>query len=746
MKTKVVLVLAALLVVAGVSSTELHAQSNLTFRFMAANISSGTGQSYEAEGIRIFQGLKPDVVAIQEFQVAGNSSSNTLRTLVDTAFGTDFNFYVEPSTGIPNGIVSRWPIINAGFWDDPLISDRNFAWAQIDLPGSNDLYVVSVHLYSSGSAADRNTEATVIKTNIQFFFPANAWVVVGGDMNTSSRGEAAIGTFGTFLSDAPIPTDAETGGDPDTNAGRSSPYDYVLPSFSFTNKLVPVTFAAHTFTKGLVFDSRVYSPLSDVSPVLAGDSGVTGMQHMAVVKDFQITVEDGSLTNPPSITVQPLSQTNNVGANISFTVTASGTAPLAYQWRFFATNLLGSTATSHSITNIQLTNAGNYTVVVTNAFGSITSAVATLTVNAFSAPTIATNPQSQTVTVGANATFTVVANGSAPLSYQWRFGNAAISAATNASYTRSNAQLVDAGNYTVVITNSVGSITSSPAVLTVNSVVTGNVIAQWNFNSLPPDGVLTTGSTNAAIGSGTALLFGGATATFATGDTTLDPAGSTDNTAWNVATFPAQGAGNKTRGAQFSVSTVGKQSISVTWTHRLSSTASKYSRLQYTTNGTDYIDFPTPVTLTADSVFERKTNSLAGVASVNNNANFAFRIVSEFESTAIGNANANYVTAGAGAYGVGGTHRLDMVTVLGSNLVVTNPPAITPTLTNLVFAGGQFQFLLTGTVSSNYIVQATTNISPVNWISVRTNAAPFTFVETNAINLPQRFYRGMIAP
>lgn len=651
------------------------AQGTLPLRVMAANITSGSGQSYEGPGIRIFQGLKPDIVAIQEFRYNSSSTSNSLRTLVDTAFGLGFHFYVEPSGNIPNGIVSRYPILAAGSWDDPLIGDRGFAWAQIDLPGTtNDLYVVSLHLYSSGSAGDRNTEATIVKTNIQHFFPANAWVIVGGDMNTDSRTEAAIGTFKTFLSDNPIPTDAVSGGDDTTNANRNKPYDYLFPSFSLTNYQTAVAFSSQSFSKGLVFDSRVYSPLSDVSPVQSGDSGVSGMQHMAVVKHFLIPTNTVVPNTPPSITAQPQSQTNAFGGTANFTVAVNGTAPLAYQWRFFGTNLTSATAASLSLTNLQVANAGNYTVVVTNAYGSVTSAVATLTVNAH--PVITAQPQSLSVNAGANAAFTVSAAGGTPLYYQWRFGGVAITDATNSSYTRVNVQSGDTGNYSVVVTNFAGSVTSSVAGLTVNVAPPG-IIAQWNFNSTPADGSTTTGTNIVSLGSGTASLIGGATATFATGDTTLDPAGSTDNTGWNTTTYPAQATGNKSRGPQFSVSTAGYQSIVVTWSIRLSSTASKYSRLQYTTNGTDFVDFPTPVSLSADSSFERKTNSLSSLAGVNNNPTFAFRIVSEFESTATTNGNANYVTAGAGSYATTGTMRYDMVTIYGAPAVTGTAPVVT---------------------------------------------------------------------
>src|ERR1035437_6598499 len=111
---------------------DAHAQSNVNVRVMAANITSGNGQSYETAGIDIFQGLKPDIVAIQEFRYNSSSASNNLRTLVDAAFGTNCTFFCQSGFNIPNGIVSRYPILASGSWTDSLVSDRSFAWAQID--------------------------------------------------------------------------------------------------------------------------------------------------------------------------------------------------------------------------------------------------------------------------------------------------------------------------------------------------------------------------------------------------------------------------------------------------------------------------------------------------------------------------------------------------------------------------------------------------------------------------------------
>jgi endonuclease/exonuclease/phosphatase family metal-dependent hydrolase len=286
-------------------------QTNVTVRVMAANLTSGNNQLYEAPGVRIFQGLKPDIVAIQEFNYGSKPSSPAqIRSFVDLAFGTNFQYFRETNAlenyTIPNGVISRYPIVAADSWDDTTsITDRGFAWARIQLPGTNLLQVVSVHLKaSSSSSAQRAIQATNLTRLIQANIPSNAWLIVAGDFNIGSPGEAALAEFKTYLCDSPVPTDAVSGGDADTNEGRTERYDYVLASFSFTNQLTGVTLASHTFPNGLVFDSAVYAPITDVAPVMTNDSHVTGMQHMGVVKDFEITF---SVTNFISVDAPVLS-------------------------------------------------------------------------------------------------------------------------------------------------------------------------------------------------------------------------------------------------------------------------------------------------------------------------------------------------------------------------------------------------------------------------------------------------------
>ncbi len=255
-------------------------------RLMAANISSGNNQSYDpGEGIRIFQGTHPDVVMIQEFNY-GDDSASAIRSFVDTAFGTSFSYYRESGMQIPNGIISRWPILASGDWVDTQVSNRAFAWARIDVPGPKDLWVVSVHLLTSNSSV-RNTEAANLVNFINASVPAGDYLVVGGDFNTDTRSEPCLSTFSSVASES-SPYPADRNGNSNTNASRGKPYDHVLVDVDLSPYQVATVMGGSTFPSGLVADTRVYLPISEFSPALSTDSAATNMQHMAVIKDFLI--------------------------------------------------------------------------------------------------------------------------------------------------------------------------------------------------------------------------------------------------------------------------------------------------------------------------------------------------------------------------------------------------------------------------------------------------------------------------
>jgi len=210
--------------------------------------------------------------------------------------------------------------------------------------------------------------------------------------------------------------------------------------------------------------------LSNVQSSDAANYTVTVSNNSGSVTSNTATLTVNVLASAPSITTHPSAQTVVVGASVSFSVTAAGTAPLSYQWKKDSATLSGATSATYSIASAALSHAGSYTVTVSNSAGSVTSNAATLTVNAAAtAPSITTQPVSQSVLVGAGVTLSVNATGTAPLSYQWKKDGIALSGATAASYAIAAAALTDAGSYTVTVSNSAGSIASSAATLTVTA-------------------------------------------------------------------------------------------------------------------------------------------------------------------------------------------------------------------------------------------------------------------------------------
>jgi hypothetical protein len=204
------------------------------------------------------------------------------------------------------------------------------------------------------------------------------------------------------------------------------------------------------------------------------DSGAT---FTVTVKNSanSVTSKPATLTvNPapvaPSISTQPASTTVTAPTKATFSVAVTGTAPLAYQWSKRGAAISG--ATSASYTTPATTTADNnatFAVTIKNAVGSATSNPATLTVNPTPvAPTISSQPQSAMVTAPAAATFSVTVTGTAPLTYQWSKNGTPIGGANSSSYTTPATTTIDTGaTFTVIVTNSAGSVTSKPATLTV---------------------------------------------------------------------------------------------------------------------------------------------------------------------------------------------------------------------------------------------------------------------------------------
>ena len=188
------------------------------------------------------------------------------------------------------------------------------------------------------------------------------------------------------------------------------------------------------------------------------------------IQYFTLTVAPAPQT-PPAITFHPTSQTVVVGQSAAFTVVATGTEPLSYQWRRNGANITGANSPSYDTgATTMADNGALFSVVVLNPFGSVTSNSATLRVTgAPVAPSITAQPANRTVTAGQTATFSVGVNGTEPLSYRWRKNGSDIPGAVSASYTTPATTTADNGStFAVVVQNSIGSVTSNNATLTVN--------------------------------------------------------------------------------------------------------------------------------------------------------------------------------------------------------------------------------------------------------------------------------------
>ena len=202
-----------------------------------------------------------------------------------------------------------------------------------------------------------------------------------------------------------------------------------------------------------------------------GDSGAV---FTVVVSNAAgpVTSAEASLTVTaeavkPSITGQPYAKPVTAGQTATFTVEATGTSPLRYQWKKNGTDIGDATSSTYTTPVTSLADSGTeYSVVVSNDVGTATSSIASLTVT--SVPIISTQPAAKTVTAGETATFSVAAAGTAPLSYQWKKGGTDISGATSSSYTTPATSLADSGTaYSVVVSNDVGTATSDAVILTV---------------------------------------------------------------------------------------------------------------------------------------------------------------------------------------------------------------------------------------------------------------------------------------
>ncbi|MEK6333338.1 MAG: PQQ-dependent sugar dehydrogenase [Acidobacteriota bacterium] len=404
-----------------------------------------------------------------------------------------FTFAFKPGTTrmfINDVGQSNWEEINDG------IAGSNYGWPTTEGPTSDPNFRSPLFSYGHGT---NNTQGCAITggafynpTTVQFpsgyvgkyFFAdyCTSWIRVLDPSNN---------TAADFALSASNPVDLKVANDGSLYylsigsaavfriqfAGGTSPGITTQPSNQTVVQGQPATFTvgangtaplSYQWQRNMVNISGATSASYTLSPTTLADNGakfrcvVTNAFGNATSNEATLTVNA-----PPSISTHPSNQTVTAGQGATFSVSASGSTPLSYQWQRNMVNISGANSASYTLSPTTLAdNGAKFRCVVTNAFGNATSNEATLTVTA--APSITTHPSNLTVTAGQDATFTVGATGSTPLSYQWQRNMVNIGGATSASYTLSSTTLADNGaKFRCVVTNAFGNATSNEGTLSV---------------------------------------------------------------------------------------------------------------------------------------------------------------------------------------------------------------------------------------------------------------------------------------
>jgi hypothetical protein len=225
---------------------------------------------------------------------------------------------------------------------------------------------------------------------------------------------------------------------------------------------------AYQWQKGGVNIGGATSSSYTINPVGAGDAAtyavvVTGTCGTLTSSGATLTITAGTVIN-----TQPTNQSSCLGGSVTFSVSASGSGTVTYQWQKGGVNIGGATSSNYTINPVTAGDAANYSVNVASLCGNTTSNTVTLSINPSTVITI--QPSSQTVCSGTNATFTVTATGN-NLTYQWRKGGVNIGGATSASYTITGVTAGDVANYDVVVTGTCGIVTSSSVSLALGNIV-----------------------------------------------------------------------------------------------------------------------------------------------------------------------------------------------------------------------------------------------------------------------------------
>lgn len=421
-----------------------------------------------------------------------------------------------------SGVVSRADLLlsnSFNYADGPLVAVSGGDWLHHSGVNTGEVKVISGRvLLSQTNAEDVSTilpgQPYPASTNVLLYasFTLNAVALPGGNGAYFAHFKSSSTSFGGRIC---LTTNGATPGSYRVGVANSStlpvavaPTDLALGSeYTLALRYAPSNGICNLWLNPTAESDPSITATDTTFTVTAfalreSLSGADGMgtlfiDNLLVGTSFADVVVPSAPTAPQIIT-PPSDQTVIVGSNATFTVIAQGSAPLFYQWSFAGTNLDGQTSSSLALTNVGFEQAGPYSVVVSNAVGISNSQPAHLTVRQpIVPPSITMQPQSQIITEGSPFTFSVAADGDAPLRYQWKFNGANLAGSTDPTISFSSATTDQAGNYFVVITNGGGAVTSEVAVLTVNRSnnfgapgfsllmynVKGNGATNWSTNT-----------------------------------------------------------------------------------------------------------------------------------------------------------------------------------------------------------------------------------------------------------------------
>lgn len=501
---------------------------------------------------------------------------------------------------------------------------------------------------------------------------------------------------------------------PKTAKGTNGvPFSYRIttgPDVANQYKATPLpTGLSCAFTTGRITGTPTASGVFTVQ-LWASDNGTASR---TVTANLTLTIVDGTPGTAPTIASQPQPVTVNSGLNASFSVTANGTAPLSYAWQRNSVNVSGGTNATLNLTAVNTAKAGNYRVIVSNPWGSVTSSVVALTV--VLPPSITQQPAPVTANLGQAATFSVVATGTAPLSYSWALGGVPIPGANSATFTLPAVSGGDAGAYTVTVSNGAGSVTSSVATLAVvlpPSITQQPAAATVNLGQL---------ASFAVVASGTAPL----------------------SYSWAFNGVPIPGASSAT--FSLPAATAGDAGA---YTVTISNGAGSV------TSGAAALTVVLPPTITtqplAQTVTAGDTLTLTAAATGSDPLAYQWFLGTALVPGATGSSLVipNITTAAAGDYHVDVSNGAGTVSSAVARVTVQELIKADLLLSaGAIGSDGQFSLQVTGPVNSTYVIWTSLDLNA--WTAVSTNVVTdgvLSFKDPVGPSDVRRFYRATLSP